>query len=199
MNLLALALYAVFAVVAFGWRTWVQWRSSGDTGLRLHADRGSVQWWAKLAFIVAIAAGVVAPIAGLAGVEPLGILEAPAVRIVGVCVAVLGIVATTAAQLDMGSSWRVGVDPGEHTDLVTTGIFARVRNPIFTAMVITAAGLALVVANIVAVAGLAALIIALHIQVRAVEEPYLRERHGDAYSTYAASTGRFLPRLGRGT
>src|SRR3546814_18933256 len=66
-------------------------------------------------------------------------------------------------------------------------------------MVITAADLALVVANIVAVAGLAALIIALHIQVRAVEEPYLRERHGDAYSTYAASTGRFLPRLGRGT
>src|SRR3546814_1501450 len=103
MNLLALALYAVFAVVAFGWRTWVQWRSTGDTGLRLHADRGSVQWWAKLAFIVAIAAGVVAPIAGLAGVEPLGILEAPTVRIVGVCVAVLGIVATPAAQLDMGS------------------------------------------------------------------------------------------------
>src|SRR3546814_20506991 len=62
MNLLALALYAVFAVVAFGWRTWVQWRSTGDTGLRLHADRGSVQWWAKLAFIVAIAAGGVAPI-----------------------------------------------------------------------------------------------------------------------------------------
>src|SRR3546814_13468149 len=96
--------------------------------------------------------------------------------------------------LDMGSSWRVGVDPGEHTDLVTTGIFARVRNPIFTAMVITAAGLALVVANIVAVAGLAALIIALHIQVRAVAEPYLRERHGAAYPTHAPPTGRFLPR-----
>src|SRR3546814_13686972 len=88
----------------------------------------------------------------------------------------------------MGSSWRVGVDPGEHTDLVTTGIFARVRNPIFTAMVTTAAGLALAVANIVAVAGLAALIISLHIQVRAVEEPCLRNRPGHAYSTHPAPT-----------
>src|SRR3546814_11820079 len=108
MNLLALALYAVFAVVAFGWRTWVQWRSTGDTGLRLHADRGSVQWWAKLAFIVAIAAGVVAPIAGFAGVDPLGILEAPAVRIVGVSLAHLGTAGTTDATPHHGPSCRVG-------------------------------------------------------------------------------------------
>jgi protein-S-isoprenylcysteine O-methyltransferase Ste14 len=36
-----------------------------------------------------------------------------------------------------------------------------------------------------------------HVQVRLVEEPYLRRVHGCAYETYAARTGRFLPRIGR--
>lgn len=195
MNALALILYAILAVVGFGWRTWVQWRRTGDTGLRLHADPGSVAWWAKLAFIAAIAAGVAAPIAGLAGLDPVTFLDHPALRTTGVVVALAGIAATAIAQLQMGTSWRVGVDPNERTELVTTGIFARVRNPIFTAMAITAAGLALVVANIIGVIGFAALVIALQLQVRAVEEPYLRRVHGPAYDRYLDTTSRFLPGL----
>src|SRR5690606_15035331 len=178
MNALALILYAVFAVVAFGWRTWRQWRRTGDTGLRLAATPGTVQWWAKLGFIAALAAGVAAPIAGLAGLDPLELLDHGALRIVGTATAVLGIAATAAAQTQMGASWRIGVDPAERTGLVTTGIFAKVRNPIFTAMLITAVGFTLMVGNVVAVLGLAALIAALEVQVRAVEEPYLRSTHG---------------------
>src|SRR5690606_23677306 len=97
MNALALILYAVFAVVAFGWRTWRQWRRTGDTGLRLAATPGTVQWWAKLGFIAALAAGVAAPIAGLAGLDPLELLDHGALRIVGTATAVLGIAATAAA------------------------------------------------------------------------------------------------------
>lgn len=195
MNVVALILYAVFATVGFGWRTWVQWRHTGDTGLRLGAQPGSVQWWAKLAFISAIVAGVAAPIAGLAGLEPVGPLDHRALRLAGMGIALAGIAGTALAQLQMGTSWRVGVDTDERTELVTTGIFTRVRNPIFTAMAITAAGLALVVANVVAVAGFAALLVALQVQVRAVEEPYLHDVHGDAYEHYVATTSRFLPRL----
>ena len=39
--------------------------------------------------------------------------------------------------------------------------------------------------------------IALEIQVRLVEEPYLLRQHGDAYRNYAARVGRFVPGLGR--
>jgi protein-S-isoprenylcysteine O-methyltransferase Ste14 len=35
------------------------------------------------------------------------------------------------------------------------------------------------------------------LQVRAVEEPYLLSVHGDAYATYAARVGRFVPGVGR--
>jgi len=33
--------------------------------------------------------------------------------------------------------------------------------------------------------------------VRAVEEPYLLDTHGDAYRGYATRVGRFLPGVGR--
>ncbi len=44
---------------------------------------------------------------------------------------------------------------------------------------------------------LLAFLIALEIQVRLVEEPYLQRVHGEAYRRYAARTGRFMPWIGR--
>ena len=41
------------------------------------------------------------------------------------------------------------------------------------------------------------LIAGAELRVRAVEEPCWRHAHGDAYATYAARTGRFVPHLGR--
>ncbi|MGS2618272.1 methyltransferase family protein [Micromonospora sp. LZ34] len=92
---------------------------------------------------------------------------------VGLILTAVGIPATLAAQLAMGTSWRVGVDPGEHTALITNGPFALARNPIFTAMAATTLGLTLMVPSTVALAGWLILALALQLQVRAVEEPYL--------------------------
>jgi protein-S-isoprenylcysteine O-methyltransferase Ste14 len=195
MTVLALVLYVAFAAIAFGWRTWVQWRQTGDTGLRLHAEAGTTQWWAKLGFVAALVAGFAAPIAGLAGLDPIAPLDDATVQVVGLALA--GIVATTAAQMRMGASWRIGVDPAERTGLVTGGAFALVRNPIFTAMLVIALGLTLMVGNVISLAGLAALFAALEVQVRLVEEPYLRTVHGPDYERYTATAGRFLPGLGR--
>jgi protein-S-isoprenylcysteine O-methyltransferase Ste14 len=197
MNTEALILYAIFGLVAFGWRTWLQWRRTGDTGLRMHAKFGTMQWWAKLAFIAAILCGVAAPIAGLLGLDPIAALDNNTAHLIGVVLAVLGIAGTALAQWQMGESWRIGVDESEHTGLVTNGIFGVVRNPIFTAMLITALGLTLMVGNVVAVAGLVALVLALQLQVRTVEEPYLLRTHPDSYGRYASAAGRFLPGVGR--
>ncbi len=197
MDAWALAGYGIFLLLAFGWRTLRQWRSTGDTGLRLAARTGSVAWWAKLGFILAILLGFAAPVAGLAGLAPIARLDHDILRGVGAVLAVLGIVLTLVAQLQMGTSWRIGVDPDERTPLVTTGTFARVRNPIFTAMMLAAAGMLLLVGNVVAVVAFIAVLGALELQVRAVEEPHLRDAHGSEYASYAARAGRFIPGLGR--
>lgn len=69
------------------------------------------------------------------------------------------------------------------------------RNPIFAAMIPTSLGL--LVPSVVAVAGFAALIAGLELQVRIVEEPYLPRTHGDRYASYASRVGRFMPGVGR--
>ena len=138
-----------------------------------------------------------APLADLAGLDPISILERTPVRAAGVVLVVVGIAATLAAQSAMGASWRPDVDPDVRTALVTSGPFRLVRNPIFTATAATAAGLALMVPNLVAAAMLVAFVAALQVQVRLVEEPYLHRVHAGAWEQYAARTGRFLPWIGR--
>ncbi|MFC4059001.1 methyltransferase family protein [Planomonospora corallina] len=198
MAVTALMLYLTALALAFGWRTFVHWRRTGDTGLRLDAGpAGSVAWWAKLTFVAAIMLGLAGPVAAVAGLAPLPALDHPLAAGAGLVIALSGAAATLAAQLSMGASWRIGVDAGERTELVTGGPFALARNPIFTAMITTSAGLTLMVPNVVAVLALAVLVTAIELQVRAVEEPYLLAVHGRAYQGYAARVGRFVPGLGR--
>jgi protein-S-isoprenylcysteine O-methyltransferase Ste14 len=199
MPIVALALFAVFALLGFGWRSWEQRRRTGSTGFKGVSGRpGSIEWLAGVGFIVAIAVALVAPVLQWFGVlSPVTALDEPLIQVAGVVIALIGIGATVFAQLDMGDSWRIGVDPSETTTLVRSGVFGLVRNPIFTAMMTFGLGIALVTPNLVAIAGFVLLVVTIELQVRAVEEPYLRSVHGDAYRDYLAGVGRFVPGVGR--
>ena len=199
MPVIALTLFAIFAALGFGWRSWEQHRRTGSTGFRGITGRpGSIEWSAGVGFIVAMGVAVFAPILQLLGiVAPLGVLHALWIQTAGAAIAVFGIAATVYAQLDMGDSWRIGVDPSETTTLVRSGVFGWVRNPIFTAMMTFGLGIALLTPNLVAIAGFVLLIVTIELQVRFVEEPYLLAKHGDAYRDYLAGVGRFVPGVGR--
>ncbi len=199
MAITALILYLIFAALGFGWRSWTQYRHTGSTGFRgIHGKPGSLEWCAGAGFIAAIVVGVAAPALQLLGVlTAVDALNTPWVQWLGIALAVAGIAATLYAQRDMGESWRIGVDPGETTTLVRHGVFGVVRNPIFTAMLIFAAGVALMAPNPLALTGFAVLLATIELQVRVVEEPYLLHTHGQAYRDYRASVGRFVPGLGR--
>ena len=196
---LAIVLYLVYLLLAFGLRTWIQVRRTGSTGfVGLRGRPGSVEWTGGVLFAAALVTGFAAPVLDLLDVvEPIDALDGAAGHLAGAVLAVAGIGATLYAQIAMGSSWRIGVDETERTDLVTTGPFGVVRNPIFAAMLPTSLGLTLLVPSVVALIGFAALVFALELQTRAVEEPYLLRTHGDAYADYAARVGRFVPGLGR--
>lgn len=199
MATLALILYAVYLLLAFGLRTLIQYRRTGSTGFHgLDARPGSAEWIAGVGFTLALLLGAAAPVLALLGwVEPIASLDTSTAHVLGNALALLGIAGTLYAQLAMGTSWRIGVDPEERTALVTSGPFALVRNPIFSAMLPTALGLTLLVPSWVAIAGLVGLVVALELQVRVVEEPYLLRAHGRDYGDYAARVGRFMPGVGR--
>jgi protein-S-isoprenylcysteine O-methyltransferase Ste14 len=195
---LALALYVLYLALAFGLRSLLQWRATGSTGfVGIGGRPGSAESVAGVLFAVALILGVAAPVLALAdAVEPIAGLDGDPANGVGLVLALTGIALTLYAQIAMGDSWRIGVDPEERTELVTSGPFAIVRNPIFTAMVPTGLGLALMVPSAVALGAFVALVTALELQVRVVEEPYLIRAHGERYFEYAARTGRFVPGLG---
>jgi protein-S-isoprenylcysteine O-methyltransferase Ste14 len=176
-------------------RSYLSWRSTGDTGLRISTGPiGSAAWWAKTLFLASVALLIAGSVIAIK-VPILWLRGVPAV--VGATLAIAGIIVVVLAQQGMGSSWRLGVDATETTGLVTGGLFGLARNPIYTAMAVFAAGIALMVPNVVSVLGVAVLVAAVQIQVRLVEEPYLVAVHGDAFRRYAARTGRFVPGLGK--
>jgi len=199
MPITALVGYVVFCLLAFGLRAVLHYRRTGTTGyVGFSADPFSVEWCAGVLFAVAVVGSGLAPIAELAGlVAPWIGVGTTAGYALGMALTIIGIAGTLWAQLAMGASWRVGVDHEARTELVSRGPFRFVRNPIFTWMTFASAGLVLLTPNVIAIASFVALLVALEIQVRAVEEPYLLRTHGDAYRRYAAATGRFVPGIGR--
>jgi protein-S-isoprenylcysteine O-methyltransferase Ste14 len=199
MPVVALAVLALYLALAFGWRSWIQWRRTGSTGFR-GFSRGD--GWAALVggvlFAGALVLAALAPLAELAGlVRPWPPLTGTGARLAGLGLCAAGLAGTLWSQLVMGDSWRIGVDARERTTLVASGPFRLVRNPIFTSMVGGVAGLALLTPNALAAAAVVLLVVGLELHVRRVEEPYLLRTHGDAYRAYAARAGRFVPGIGR--
>lgn len=190
----------VFLLLAFGLRSVVHYRRTGTSGfVGVRAGAGLGEWCGAVLFAVALLAAVAAPVLQLTGaVEPLTGLAGQLGPVVGIALYVVGAAGTLAAQFAMGTSWRIGVDPEARTALVESGPFRWVRNPIYSAMLLTVLGLVLLVPTAASVLAFASLVAALEIQVRLVEEPYLAETHGEPYRRYAAATGRFVPGLGRG-
>ena len=196
MPKLALILYAVFLFIAFGWRSWLQYRRTGDAGIRHpSASAAPLEWLAGALVIigfVAIPAVCVGLISGR-----LDLVAVPVwVSAFGLLITALGVAITLIAQIQMGESWRIGQSVDEQTSLVTSGLFAHVRNPIFSGLLVFGLGFALLVPSVAILPALLVLAAAIILQVRFVEEPCLIRRHGDAYLSYAQRVGRFVPGVG---
>ncbi len=196
---LAATTYLTGLVVLVGVRMWRHRRATGVSGFNGFARRAREAVAAEVLFVAAVGAGALAPVLAAAGVAspivPAGLVQPLA--ILGLLLVAAGLVTAWASQSAMGASWRIGVDPAERTSLVTAGVFARVRNPIFSAMVAAQSGTTLMAPTWLAMAGLVTLVLSIELQVRLVEEPYLRRTHGREYEEYTRGVGRFVPGIGR--
>lgn len=193
---IALGIYCAGLVLAFGYRSVAQYARTGSTGWAgIRRDAAAVERLAAVLFVAALIGGITGLVLAANSVGPTADLTT-SVSVLGLVVETVGLVVLIVAQDGMGDAWRIGVDPDEHTELVTSGLFALVRNPIFTAMIAAQAGAVIVAPNLVGALALGALVIAIQLQVRVVEEPYLLRTH-PTYAEYAARVGRFVPGIGR--
>ncbi len=192
----------LFFAVGFVWRAWLQYRRYGRAGVILFH---SARWGQRLRdalFVVLLLATTAQALIAAGSPEALGslsILPPPADGVGLVAGGLLlfgGGVLLVVAQLHLGSSWRIGIEEGASPGLVTGGLYAVCRNPIFLGVFVTLAGLVILLPTWVSVTVLVGGIACVRSQVRE-EEAYLLATYGEAYRGYARRVGRFLPGLGR--
>ncbi|CAN5501924.1 isoprenylcysteine carboxylmethyltransferase family protein [soil metagenome] len=194
----ALGLMVLYLALAFGVRVAVALRMTGETGISSLGSAPPVELAGGTLFFAGVLLMGINPALALEGViGAWDALDSTAAHAGGFVLCAAGIAGTFTAQMAMGSSWRIGVDPAEHTELVTGGIFGLCRNPIYTFMLVAWAGFALLVPSWVALAAGILLFAGIEIQVRLVEEPHMIRSHGEAYLAWARRTGRLIPAVGR--
>lgn len=116
-----------------------------------------------------------------------------AVRLAAAVIAVGCLAATIKCWARMGKDWRMAVTAEPNQALITDGLFARIRHPIYAFSIL------LMIATMVVVPtwpmiGCGVVHIALMVLKAANEERHMLASHGDDYARYLARTGRFLPR-----
>ncbi len=155
-----------------------------------------------LAWVPVVAAWIALP--WLAMVRPHSVFGVPAwattlewpvvLRLVASIVAVLSLAATVKCWARMGKDWRMAVTGEPAQPLITDGLFARIRHPIYSFSIL------LMLCTMMILPTLPMLVVgAAHIALMLLkarnEERHLLAHHGEAYARYLARTGRFVPRM----
>jgi protein-S-isoprenylcysteine O-methyltransferase Ste14 len=96
-----------------------------------------------------------------------------------------------ASLISFGRSFRVGIDVDRPDKLVTTGVFAFSRNPIYVAFFLVLVGQFLVFPNWVPLVYLFAGTWLFHRQVLR-EEAFMRRQYGDEYAAYCRRVRRYV-------
>jgi protein-S-isoprenylcysteine O-methyltransferase Ste14 len=94
----------------------------------------------------------------------------------------------------MGSDWRMAVSETQKSALITDGMFARVRHPIYALQMLLMLCSVLIVPTVPMIVVALAHLVVMNLKARN-EERHLLKLHGGRYQAYLKRTGRFFPRL----
>jgi protein-S-isoprenylcysteine O-methyltransferase Ste14 len=194
-----LAGLTLFVFLAVVWRGWLQYRKYGSLGIVLFQKSDLPRVLRDLAFVALFAAVLLqAAIFAAApdAVQQLAVWPLPGwVMAAGGLVLAASLALIVAAQLDLGASWRIGIDHEASPGLVTSGLYQFCRNPIYLGMFGSLIGITLMLTTWLSLGLAAAALWCIHAQTLE-EETYLERTYGDAFRRYAARVGRFWPGLG---
>ena len=115
------------------------------------------------------------------------------IAFIGAALCMIATAATFSCWREMGKSWRIGIDPGEKTQLVFTGAYRFVRHPIYALAILLITGTLATTPTPTMLAITLLHSVMLQYEARR-EEAYLLEKHGDTYADYCRRVGRFFPR-----
>jgi len=112
-------------------------------------------------------------------------------KLIGVASVIIAFIIFIWALVSFRDSWRIGIDEKTRGELITTGIFAVSRNPIFIFVDLYFIGTFLINGALIFLIFAAVVVIGLHYQI-IQEEKFLAKAYGQAYQDYCARTGRYF-------
>lgn len=161
-----------------------------------YGETGSATWWNRQLFNVFRAAillvcllRIVWPIDPWLGI--IGWLYHPVVLLVGVAVLLCSFGLASYLQAYMHADWRSGIDREQAPSLLTSGPYARSRNPLFLAVILGQVGFFLALPSVFSLICLVVGVWVIRRQALA-EEAALAEHYGEPYSHYRQQVPRWL-------
>jgi protein-S-isoprenylcysteine O-methyltransferase Ste14 len=121
------------------------------------------------------------------------VVDSSPLKLAGAALIVAGIAVFVLALISFGTSWRVGIDEKAPGGLVTTGVFAFSRNPIFVCLDLYAFAAFLMNGTLGFLVFASLLMVGVHYQILQ-EEGFLLRVYGRAYQRYCDRTARYLGR-----
>jgi len=120
--------------------------------------------------------------------------ETPGVLWAGVLVTALGVGIGVWARLSLGTNWSGMVTLKRDHELVRTGLYKRIRHPIYTGILAGFLGTELIKGQVRGLLGFLILWLSFYFKARR-EENFLRQEFGEGFEEHARHTGMFLPKL----
>lgn len=196
MKTYLLLFFVLYVLLVFVWPSYLVYKRTGVNPFvfgksnSINDYAGGCMKWIILAVFLRLLVGLIWPeIATQIGVLPF--LQHTLIQNIGFVMLHLGLLWSLVAVLQMGNSWRVGVNNDHKTALAQNGLFKLSRNPAFLGMLITLGALFLILPDAVMLCALITTIIVLQVQIR-VEEAYLTTVHGDNYIKYMNTIRRWI-------
>ena len=110
---------------------------------------------------------------------------------VGLALCVVAVIGFAVTLASFGDSFRVGIDEKTADKLITSGMFAISRNPIYVCFLMFFAGLFLIHRNVVIAVAVVLFAAAIHRQVLR-EKKFLAPHYGKGYEEYCKKVRRYL-------
>jgi protein-S-isoprenylcysteine O-methyltransferase Ste14 len=197
-DIFQLAALTFFLVVFLG-RTLVLWLKQGVNPFALGAGKKGLHRlfelalfpWLVLWLLAIMVSALHSPRWLLSAIGTPVLLNSLPFQIVGCFLIGFGNFMFVWALISFGSSWRVGIDERKAGALVTGGVFAFSRNPIFVFLDLYFVGTFLINGTLVFLIFAGVTILGIHYQILQ-EEKFLTVKYGQKYREYCSRTGRYF-------
>ena len=186
----------LFFGLAMFWRSYVAWKRTGVNPYKLGNSDTVHDFVGKLFRLTLIATALIVFVFSFLErfyelLIPISWMDSSFLTVIGIALLIAAIVWVLVAQIQMGDSWRIGIDEKSESPLVQNGLFGVSRNPIFLGMLLMLVGMLLILPTAATLVITVLGFVLIHVQVR-LEEAYLVEKYGEDYRKYQAHVRRWI-------